>query len=73
MQILEIISGKLSSILEMVWNIIETVELSSVEFRDTKGQEGLLLWAQHRVKPYDLVLTDFEKKYVTISSLLSLL
>lgn len=45
----------------MIWNIIETVEIASVDFRGTTGQEGLLSWVQHRMEQYELKVTDFEK------------
>ena len=62
MDIIEIISGKLSAILEMIWNIIDITEISTVKYKEWEGQEGLLMWVRDIIGPYDLIATEFEKR-----------
>ena len=45
----------------MIWNIIDATEIQTVEFDGHTGQEGLLHWLQNKVRPYELIITDFEK------------
>jgi len=46
----------------MIWNIIDTTEISSVKYKEWEGQEGLLMWVRDIIASYDLIATEFEKR-----------